>query len=281
MTVVGAGSPIVFCEGGPGSVDIRLVSLLVESPAVLVVPAHGKRGIRAFAQGYRASESHDTSHIIFRDRDFDAEPESDQALLECRGHMYLTGRACVESYMLDARLLFDYGSQVGHAALGESVEGVDSLLTKCAEAIADYQAVRWALARLKPRDGWPEIRSTWTDGDGSLPEDLSLPSCRRNAAERVKCYRDRQSGISEDQLDCAIGEFYERFTAESFWEQNGWQLWFHGKDLLKSLNRKLGAGSLSTSDLAWALEQGRLRIDDHPDLVQLRGIIRDMTAHQK
>ena len=102
----------LFCEGKPKSLDALLLnSLLLGRADVQIVPVGGKYGMRAFIEGRLSDYETPPSFIGFRDRDFDKEPPEDISLIRERESgkpIWLTHRACAESYLLDGALIHEY-----------------------------------------------------------------------------------------------------------------------------------------------------------------------------
>jgi hypothetical protein len=150
---------VIFCEGDRDSLDQLLLRRILQQYPVpnrpRIVPAGGKFTFTQFAQGYFFPKKRsDQKYLVFRDRDFDAIPTPDPKLIQL-GRMYLTHRACVENYLLDAKLIDAYWqeqyaqkqenptSKWGH---GDSpgVEEIATWIEESARSLTDYQAVRWA-----------------------------------------------------------------------------------------------------------------------------------------
>lgn len=274
MPVTGSGTRVIFCEGKPESLDFALVRRLVPS-GWLIRPAGGKRGFNAFIEGYLSGLSQEPSYVAFRDRDFDEKPPGDQRLIPTEGAkpIYLSFRACLESYVLDPGLLHDYWT---YACGGPSWEyglspGVDALrhsLTEAAKEVADYQALRWALADLKPGARWPEVRTTWMKKSGDLPASLDWDACLSAARESVEDYRRQAGDVTEDKLETTADQYRASFRHESFFAKEEYLVWFHGKDLLTQWRRRLDLGKAVVDAFCeWALN--RLDYERHPDLEEL------------
>lgn len=93
---------VIFCEGKQTSLDFRLLNRIVENLLTntpTIVPSGGKFTFSTFVQGYFSKDgATNQPYIIFRDRDFDANPTADISLLRLNS-MFLTHRACVENYL--------------------------------------------------------------------------------------------------------------------------------------------------------------------------------------
>ncbi len=72
--------PFLFCEGKPDSFDALMLVKLEPSKAA-IVPSGGKYGINNFVQGRLSVYSKTPEYLVFRDRDFDAEPPDTPCLI--------------------------------------------------------------------------------------------------------------------------------------------------------------------------------------------------------
>ena len=111
MSVVQSGV-LLFCEGVQGGLDSLLLSRLLtgKSPGSTIVPAGGKYQMRAFIKGMLAASGSATAYVAFRDRDFDAKPPESVSLIQYadQSPTYMSHRAAVENYLLNAALLDAY-----------------------------------------------------------------------------------------------------------------------------------------------------------------------------
>ncbi|NJL03274.1 MAG: DUF4435 domain-containing protein [Spirulinaceae cyanobacterium SM2_1_0] len=139
MSVVSAGTKLVFCEGKPKGLDATLLQSLDLSADFVIKPSGGKRSLAVYAQVELAQYSEDNapSYLTFRDRDFDAEPPPSIQLIQPFSDrpVFYTHRACIENYLLDAQAMdaywqenstaprWQYGSSPGLAALTDWIEG--------------------------------------------------------------------------------------------------------------------------------------------------------------
>ncbi len=149
---------MVFCEGKPSSLDFTVLDRLLTKKPVAIVPAGGKQGMRSFIDGRLSNTRDQPPYLAFRDRDFDRKPPQKPCLIPLTGKpIFLSFRACIENYLLSANLLDRYWRESARGPrwnYGPSpgVEEIDEWIKKSAQKIAVYQAVRWALATLKPGD---------------------------------------------------------------------------------------------------------------------------------
>lgn len=277
MNVIGGGTKLLFCEGEPQSLDYRLLSSLLRDrpPTTLIVPLGGKQGLRSFIRGRLAGYTNPPPYVAFRDRDFDVEPPDDVTLISPQPDrpIYLTYRAAIENYLLDATVIDRYWTTLSKNAPkwnhGDSpgVTDVRSWMNDAARQISSYQAVRWALSNLKPSHRWPELGTTWTNGSGDLPTSLAEDDCLAEAKNLVNDYRTETSNVSEESFLEGYQRFSARFAAPKFVDQAEHLVWFHGKDIKKAMQR-LRPNSISLEHFfAWAIEHTDW--NQHADLRQL------------
>jgi len=281
MSVVGGGTKLIFCEGQPGSLDNRLLNrlLLGQPPSTLIVPSGGKRGLLAFIQGRLSSYAARPAHLAFRDRDYDRVPSEDEALIRLRPNtpVFLSYRAAVENYLLDASLVHDYWdtnrSEAPSWQYGDS-PGADQIaewMDDAARTLVHYQAVRWSLAGLKPAERWPELETTWTKGSGFLPESLDEGDCLAEAKKLVSEYTGSASEVREAKLVENYQQFAEQFAAPGFLRAPQYLIWFHGKDLCKAMHRLRPTWVSLYHYCSWAVD--RLERERYADLRELATMI--------
>ncbi len=272
---------IVFCEGRPGSLDDLLLAHISPVGRVLVKPLGGKHGMRAYIEGYLDTYSADAqpSYLGFRDRDFDIEPPDQHQLIRLHGGkpIWLSHRAAVENYLIDADLINQYWVERENTprwAHGPalSTDEIENHITESAHELADCQAVRWALAKLKPGDRWPGVSTTWTTGSGTIPPSLEYDHCLAQASELVLSFQQGIQDIHPDHLQACAEAYRERFTDHHFFESAQHLIWFHGKDHLALLGRRLSPSFPRRHYANWAAEH--VDIQKHPDLQQLVTLIK-------
>ncbi|MFQ5491525.1 MAG: hypothetical protein ACE5GE_12455 [Phycisphaerae bacterium] len=282
MSVASSGTSLVFCEGRPSSMDAQLLNRMIPTSSTLVVPVGGKRGMRAFIEGRLSVHSKLPSYIGFRDRDFDSEPPDQDILIKPEAKsadskpIYLSRLACVESYFLEAGLLHTYWAKHQdspkwqHGGVPEE-ESIASWVEQAARKIAPYQAVRWALASLKPGERWPELRTTWTKGSGSLPTNLEYDECLAKALKLVAKYQADTATVSLTHLKESAVEYHSRFEMPEFWSEKQFFLWFHGKDMMKALHKAKPKWISLRHYCEWAV--GRLNWSKFGDLSELHQLL--------
>ena len=271
---------LLFCEGTPDSYDYAILNSLRKNSTTKVVPSGGKFSLGAFIQGYIYDYEKEPSYLAFRDRDFDKEPTPTPQLISLfeNKQVFLSYRACIENYLLDATLIDTYWSESAEGPnwkYGESpgIDEIDNWIKRSAETIADYQAVRWALSRLKPGDRWPEINTTWRKkGSGDLPSSLILEDCVKEAKKLIDDFGASLANISETEFDKHLKRYQQIFDSDDFWNQEKYTIWFHGKDLQKAMqNEKPHIFSLKKHFFRWATQ--RIDITKYPDFIELKKLV--------
>ncbi len=280
--VIDPALKIVFCEGRPGSLDDLLLGNLMPVGGALIKPVGGKRGMQAFIEGYLGSYptgSQQPEYLGFRDRDFDVEPSDEPELIRLWGEkpIWLTHRAAIENYFIDADLIWRYWVERENApawAHGPALPVVDieQHIQESARELLDYQAVRWALARLKPGSRWPDVHTTWTGGSGDMPLSLTYDDCLEEACQLITIFQENIENVRHDLFRSSAQAYRERFSTESFFESHRYLFWFHGKDHLVQLCRRLSRDFPRRPYARWAAEN--VDVDKHPDLQQLVDFIK-------
>jgi hypothetical protein len=149
-----------------------------------------------------------------------------------------------------------------------SVDEIEKHIQESARELADYQAVRWGLARLKPGPRWPEIDTTWTKhGSGDIPSSLVYEDCLTQAAQLVTAFQNQVQNVHPDLLREQAKAYRKQFNDHRFFEEREYLVWFHGKDYLVQLCRHLAPNFPRRHYAEWAAEH--INIDKHPDLQQL------------
>jgi hypothetical protein len=278
----------IFCEGKEKSYDRALINRILDGiPGVTIVPSGGKFNFSGFIDGYFNSPSNIShqNYIIFRDRDFDQEPSSNIALIRL-GKYYLTHRACVENYFLDGDLINSYwqekyqeqqdnpSSKWGHGN-SPGIKVISEWIESAARNLAAYQAVRWSLGNLSQNAaGRSQIKTTWTKGSGQLPDSLVLKDCRTEAVQLITQFREVVDDIKTEKFEENLDKYQEQFTQEEFWRQKQYLIWFHGKDIQKQMQKQEPKYISLDHFFAWAI--ANFEIDQHPDLIELQGIIEQL-----
>lgn len=290
MSVV--SGKVIFCEGQAGSLDYRLLQLIVDSLSdpPTIVPCGGKFGFSTFASGYFSGNA-DVPWIAFRDRDFDVEPMDAVSLIQIgRGKTFLSHRATVENYLLDAELIHRYWDEKHQESLSvqgsrwawgasPGMEALAGEIERAARSIFEYQAVRWALGYLTNVGGArKQLKTTWTRGSGFLPDSLELTYCRQEALEMIRDFRNSLETVTAAEFETQVNIYLTRFQEESFWSERRYLIWFQGKDILKAVSRANNRFPRWDSFFDWVLTPSEKRIDvlEHADLKELGRKIQEL-----
>jgi hypothetical protein len=194
-------------------------------------------------QGYFSRDrTTNQRYIIFRDRDFDAQPTANIALVESNS-MFLTHRACVENYLLNAELIHNYwiakyieklnnpSSRWGHGN-SPGMEAISAWIEESAMSLRDYQAVRWALADLLLLSAARvQLKTTWTGGSGKLPDSLLFQDCRIQAMELINQFQQVVRTVTQERFEASLAIYQHQFAREEFWKQKQYLIWFHGRQV--------------------------------------------------
>lgn len=177
---------ILFCEGGSGSPDVRVLRSILRGLPIQVKPQGPKYGLGAYIRAYRAAVGSVTIASI-RDSDFDRDhvpPHGQTRAWRVEDDRIWLGwyweRAEIESYLLDPILV--------ERVLDPdrlSLDAYRSALTAAATQLADYTAARAALARSRGR--FQPLPNTW--GVASGIRDHVLPIACTAAECRVEIER--------------------------------------------------------------------------------------------
>jgi Protein of unknown function (DUF4435) len=231
MSVV--SGKVIFCEGKEESLDMRLLDRVVENlkERPTIVPAGSKFTLSVFAQGYFSRASTNRKGIIFRDRDFDTNPTDQIQLLELK-QMFLSHRACVENYLLNADLIHAYWvtkyrekqdnptSKWGHKN-SPGIEDISAWIENAAKSLLEYQAVRWALADLlQSSTSRTQLKTTWTGASGKLPKSLALPDCKTAAVELINQFRQAVETVTKKNLKIVLLDINNCLTKRLFGNRN-------------------------------------------------------------
>ena len=288
MSVVSGGKTI-FCEGKQTSLDYELLNRVVEGipgDKCTIVPAGSKFTFSIFAEGYFSpNKAVNQKYIVFRDRDFDIKPTENIQLLEIvnsRGKVlaFLTHRACVENYLLDANLIHTYWrekyteklenptSKWGHKD-SPGVEFISAWIETSARSLQEYQAVRWALGDLLNMSAAREkLKTTWTGGSGRLPASLTRQDCQSEALGLINQFRQAFEAVTPENFEASLVTYQQQFSQEEFWVQKQYLIWFHGKDIQKEMQKQEPNYISLASFFDWAITQ--LDITQYLDLMDLR-----------
>jgi hypothetical protein len=231
---------IIFCEGEQNSIDRLFINKYIGTNNNTIKPIGTKNDISGFLKGYNSAVKA-TNYILIRDRDFDFEPnEINKGLIQIpqKTNIFTTYRASIESYFIDATLLHKYFFWLRNTPKYQNKENIyiptvneiQTTIIAAAKKIQCYQAVRWALAKLKSNNKF-FFESKWVKEDGKMPKQFDLEYCQIQANKLIDNFQEKTKAVNKEKLDSYIGEFMQKFTATDFYEQEKYLVWFHGKDL--------------------------------------------------
>ncbi len=291
MSVV-SGRKIIFCEGKQKSLDSQLLNKVVENLSVekpTIVASGSKFTFSVFTEGYfYPDETSNQQYIVFRDRDFDVYPTQNIQLIELKNQKgktlaFLTHRACVENYLIDADLIHRYwdlkyseklenpSSKWGHGN-SPGIQTIAQWIENSAKELQDYQAVRWALADLLQTR--VQLKTTWTGNSGNLPSSLTLQDCRNQALDLIKQFRGVVDTVTQDNFEASLDKFQKQFDKSQFWSNKMYLIWFHGKDIQKIMQQQNNQYISLKIFFDWAINQ--LDITQYSDLLELRSKIQQL-----
>ncbi|WP_071189734.1 DUF4435 domain-containing protein [Trichormus sp. NMC-1] len=254
MSVV--NSKVIFCEGTKDSLDSSLINKVIDNllDKITIVPVGGKFSVDSkfdlppFAKGYFSNnEANNQQYIIFRDRDFDVKPTDNIKLLTLGKRTFLTHRACIENYLLDANLIHAYW-QARYAQTQENPNlkfehgnspGIDTIsqwIENAARSLQHYQTVRWALGDLSQLPASrKQLATTWTGNSGKLPSSLALEDCKNEALGLIDEFQNAVGTVTTEKFETSLAEYQQQFSQEEFWTEKQYLIWFHGKDIQKEM----------------------------------------------
>ncbi len=236
-------SKFIFCEGENNSIDKLFINkYIVSNSQYAIKPIGTKNNISAFLQGYNTNTAVKmTDYVLIRDRDFDFEPlENNQGLIPIpkQKNVFATHRASIESYFIDATLLHKYLVWLRNTPMYQTkkdiylptANDIQTTINFAAKKIQSYQAVRWALAKLKSNNKF-FFENKLVKEDGKMPKQLDLAYCQTQAEKLIADFQCQTNTVNKEKLNTYIEEFMQKFSANNFYEQEKYLIWFHGKDL--------------------------------------------------
>ncbi|MDY6781867.1 MAG: hypothetical protein SW833_04825 [Cyanobacteriota bacterium] len=293
MSVV--SGKVIFCEGKESSLDFRLLNKIFENSSeneLTIVPAGSKFNFSTFARGYFSEKNAGSpKFLVFRDRDFDAEPPESVRLIEQvnkQGKLlaYMTHRTCVENYLLDAELIHQYwgvkyeekeenpNSKWGHGN-SPGIEAIAQWIETSARKLREYQAVRWALGDLvRLSAARKQLTTTWTGSSGNLPSSLTLPDCKTEAKSLISQFSQAVAEVTQEKFEESLGKYRDKFKRKEFWEKKEYFIWFQGKDLQKMMQNQNNSYISLKNYFDWAIP--KVDIEKHDDLKELLAKIEEL-----
>lgn len=223
---------LLYCEGGPKSPDIRIISALLAG-ACVVSPVGSKYGFGQRVLVTREIQSGSTIAGL-SDRDFDADATVPQGVpREWRideGRVWLGWhweRKELENYLIDPSVV---ARALGLRA--PNLEDYRAILQAAATTVADYTAARTALSLSRPR--FFPLDNSWGTRQNleghRFPNNFSEGDCRQGIQKVLQSHEQSQIPSAENVLSefdrllpiCRPGGVrYEHFVT-----------FFAGKDLL-------------------------------------------------
>lgn len=302
---------VIFCEGGSKSLDFQLINNRVLSNNITIIPVGGKFNFSLFIQAYfyidkkkndennkkqnnEENQKVTKKYIIFRDRDFDIEPTSENKLLQIDklgNRAFLSHRTCIENYLLDPELIHQYWitkyeeqlenpiSKWGHKD-SPGVDKITQWIEEAAKNLQDYQAVRWALGNLcQLSASRKHLDTSWTKD--TIPDSLDLSHCKSQALSLIHDFKNTVAEVTIDKFEESLDRYLQLFNQQEFWQQKHYLIWFNGKDIYKAMHKisqdqKRPYKSYISMDKfsKWAVNN--IDITQHPDLIELRNKIEQL-----
>lgn len=289
MSVI-SGGKTVFCEGKSNSLDYRILYRIVEnlSEKITIVPSGSKFTFSIFAGGYfSANRQNNQKYLVFRDRDFDIRPTTEIKLLQFSNikQGFLSHRACIENYLLNAELIHHYWSdkykekQENPASKwgykdSPGISTLNNWIRQAALSIKDYQAIRWALADLQFGESRVQIKTTWTGASGKLPKSLENSDCKQEALNLIAHFQESLKNVNQDRFEESLSYYQQLFSQDNFWEEEKYLIWFHGKDLQKAMQKQESQYIALSHFFNWATDY--VELNEHSDLMELQLKIREL-----
>jgi hypothetical protein len=303
---------VIFCEGGSESLDFQLINNKVLenlSNEITIIPVGGKFNFSLFIQAYFSIDKNKNDennkkqnneknqkatkkYIIFRDRDFDIEPTSENKLLQIDklgNRAFLSHRTCIENYLLDPELIHQYWiTQYAEKLDNPTIfrwghkdsPGIDKIaqwIEEAAKNLQDYQAVRWALGNLcQLSASRKQLDTSWTKD--TIPDSLDLSDCKNQALSLINEFKNTVAEVTIDKFEENLNRYLQLFHQEEFWQQNQYLTWFNGKDIYKVMHKisqdkkRPYKSYISMYDFSkWAINH--IDINQYPDLIELQNKI--------
>lgn len=272
---------LVFVEG---DADEKIVNSMGFGSALIVRQGPGKKGLKAYMQGYANSSRalRATNYVGFRDRDFDYEvPETAELIIpqNDKGRILVTYRTTIENYLLIPEnyqhfLAADQSKKYPTITVAEFSDA----LREAARDIRYFQAARHALGATRKEN---PLETSWLASSGKLPDSLSRDACEAAAVGQLQQYGEKASSIADQAAFRGRFEsFCEKFN-DRFFQGDQYQIWFQGKDLATRFAQNISA---AIPNFPWKSFY-KVAIDHFdytlfPDLVQLRRHLERLTQDE-
>lgn len=124
-----------------------------------------------------------------------------------------------------------------------------------------------------------QLRTTWTGSSGTLPNSLALEDCRTSALELIEEFRQAVNTITSDNFEKSLHTYQEKLSDANFWNQQQYLVWFHGKDIIKQMQRQENnypplKQKKGEDFLDWAIAE--IDFSQHPDLLEFKNKIESL-----
>ena len=212
--------PAIFCEGTPNSYDAKILNRLVPT-GVTIVPTGSKHSMGAYVEAHFRNfiPEQRPPYLCFRDRDFDAEPPLQPALMEAgRKQSFLSYRTCIENYLLDPQLFAEY-CKANHLPATLQQDTFRQWFLESAQMVRHYQAARWTLTELARTSKPPRWKSSWIVNDSKLPDDLSHQACLGQVLQLATDYLQRTKALKAADFTATFERYRTMFDQDSFYQQ--------------------------------------------------------------
>lgn len=223
------GKIFLFCEG---RLDALFLRNLLGTIRIEIQPLGSKYGFPDRIEGYKKSYGNDQtdnlSYLAIRDRNFDFPPPSSPQLITVNAgqNIFAFSRASVESYFIATEIIQQYQEYLKQSPKGAypdplPIKELEATMVEAAREIADYQAVRWGLASIKPsgQQYWPRLKSSW-ERDGELPRILDFDGCLHEARKFfIDEYEKPTINMKWNTVEEKSHEYRDKFNKESFYSQ--------------------------------------------------------------
>lgn len=272
----------LFCEGNRNSLDARVLEKLIGAgQQTLLIPVGGKRGMKAFMDGYAAQPRvmNNNYYRAFRDRDFDYRVP-DSVELICDGQFWVSYRTTIENYLLSPQLLWDYlqskpKSQPTRRMI-TSLADAEDIFRSAIVKLRFYSAARWAygLTKIEQKDMFL-LPSNWPYNSGEPPENKQDSDCRSILQDIVGSVKQTAQNLDYGAFESHYSKFLTKFDSAFLHNIGNALIWFNGKDLAKTLHEQLGGNNFfhSKKDGYYDFALDHFSVATFPDLQQLNNIL--------
>jgi len=83
--------------------------------------------------------------------------------------------------------------------------------------------------------------------------------------------------VTPEEFENRLNLYHQQFDQKEFWTEKQYLIWFHGKDIQKEMQRQENKYISLKDFFNWAIQN--LDIAQHPDLIELRDKIRDLSLN--